>query len=140
MYVGITRARKKLFVSHSIYRSKFGETIRALPSRFLDEIPDEVARKPRPFFSRPSRPFAAVGADRDTPPAADAGSADSVLEFDGDVVPTFARGDRVEHPYFGRGDVLNVSGSGLSARLKIRFRNVGEKLLLLEHARLKKIL
>ncbi len=140
MYVGITRARKKLFVSHSIYRSKFGETIRALPSRFLDEIPDEVARKPRPFFSRPSRPFTAVGVDRETSPTAEGHNAGSVLEFDGDVVPTFERGDRVEHPYFGRGDVLQVAGSGLSARLKIRFRNVGEKLLLLEHARLKKIL
>jgi len=151
MYVGITRARKKLFVSHSVYRSRFGETIRSLPSRFLDEIPDDVARKPRPFFSAPTRPFrttefnaemapSAGGAAPDSAARDSSPSSGSVLEFDGDVVPTFARGDRVEHPYFGRGDVLHVSGSGLSARLKIRFRNVGEKLLLLEHARLKKIL
>ena len=56
------------------------------------------------------------------------------------MVPVFDRGDRVEHPYFGTGEVIAVSGAGLSARLKVRFARAGEKLLLLEHARLKKIL
>ena len=59
---------------------------------------------------------------------------DVVLGFD-DLA-----GYLVEHPYFGRGEVVHVSGSGPSTRLKVHFINAGEKLLMLEHARLKKIL
>jgi DNA helicase II / ATP-dependent DNA helicase PcrA len=142
MYVGITRSRQKLFLSHSMYRSRFGETTRSLPSRFLNEIPQDVVSRtvtrrsgavtPRPAWQRPpDRPHRPdpIGFTEDK---------GAVLEYDGDVVPVFVRGDKVEHSYFGQGVVTNVSGSGLSARVKVRFARVGEKLLLVERAGLKK--
>jgi len=134
MYVGITRARQRLFLSHSMVRSRFGEQIRSLPSCFLKELPESVMKRPldqRTVDHRPLRESAFTSRSE---------QGGAVLEYDGDVVPHFESGDRVEHPYFGPGQVVHVSGSGLSARLTVRFLRAGEKLLLLEHARLKKIL
>jgi DNA helicase-2/ATP-dependent DNA helicase PcrA len=131
MYVGLTRARKKLFLSHSLFRSRFGERVHSLPSRFIDEIPDDVLELP---------PRAAEGVVFSGGWPAGGEETEPVLEYDGEEIPVFDRGDRVEHPYFGRGEVVQVSGSGLSARLKVFFPRAGEKLLLLEHAQLKKIL
>ena len=63
-----------------------------------------------------------------------------VLEYDQEIAPEFNPGDRVVHPYFGRGQVLKVQGSGVSARLRVRFADLGEKLLLVKYAKLKKVL
>jgi len=133
MYVGITRSRKKLIISHALSRTRFGERIRSRPSPFLDEIPEEVRDSD---FSVSTRhvPFTIAAA------RSNIGTGETVLEYEEDVWPTFGAGDRVEHPYFGLGEIVHVSGSGPATRLKIHFIHSGEKLLVLEHAKLKKVL
>lgn len=132
MYVGITRSRKKLFISHAFYRTRFGERIRSRPSPFLDEIPEDV-KETESFFSTGPGPLSTVARRPDL-------GTDTVLEYEEDVWPSFGAGDRVEHPYFGLGEIVHVSGSGPATRLKIHFVRAGERLLVLEHAKLKKVL
>ncbi len=138
MYVGITRAREKLYLSHSVMRSRFGERVRSLPSRFLNEIPREVLETPAAV----DRGRAGAFAHRPDGGRAlfDDNGTGSVLEYDGDVPPVFECGDQVEHPYFGLGEVIQVTGSGPSARLKVQFVQAGEKLLQVEYAKLRKVL
>ena len=63
-----------------------------------------------------------------------------MLEYDQGIAPDFKRSDRVIHPYFGQGQILQVSGTGENARVKVRFQGIGEKLLIVKYAKLKKVL
>ncbi len=127
-YVGITRAREKLTISRSASRVRSGSISTSLPSRFLRELPQEVLAETS-HFRRTA--FA---------PAAFEEEEGQVLEYDENIAPEFRKDDRVLHPYFGRGVVLHVSGAGNSARIKIRFAALGEKLLLVRSAKLKTVL
>jgi DNA helicase-2/ATP-dependent DNA helicase PcrA len=138
-YVGITRAREKLVLSHSWSRSLYGNTQYNPPSRFLNEIPEELLQREgsvdsgidsrrlvaddRREFTRtmPSLSRAAVGAPR-------------ALD-----TTNLKVGDDVEHPTFGEGVILDIRGSGEKAEATIRFRLVGTKHLSMSWAPLKKI-
>ena len=115
-YVGLTRARERVLLTYTRTRSHFGEGITSVPSRFLAEIPAELLEG----FGPPEAPDE-VG---ESPP-----------EFDGGL----SGGDLVEHPQFGRGRVVAVSGRGVNARAVVAFQRVGEKTLLLAYARLERI-
>lgn len=123
-YVGVTRARKRLYLSRSEYRSSWGAPTYNPPSRFLAEIPEAViswnstvgslmprATSPRTFGPPPR----ATGKKVET---------NIVLEV----------GDRVSHDTFGLGKVMAVSGSGDKAQATIDFGSSGEKRLLLRYA------
>ncbi len=123
-YVGLTRARKRLYLSRSEYRSSWGAPTYNPPSRFLAEIPEGVitwnegnsSLKPRAGANRTFGP----------PPRATGKKVEStvVLEV----------GDRVSHDTFGLGKVTAVSGSGDRAEATIDFGSSGEKRLLLRYA------
>jgi len=118
-YVGITRAKRYLFLSHATTRNLFGAINYNSPSRFLDEIPDGLVAEAE---KRPRR------TDRET-----AGTPSPTLS--GDQV---GRGDRLRHRQWGLGTVVNVAGAGDRAEAVVRFDEAGEKRLLLAWAPLER--
>jgi DNA helicase-2/ATP-dependent DNA helicase PcrA len=122
-YVGLTRARKRLYLSRSEYRSSWGAPTYNPPSRFLAEIPEGViswnaissAPKPRAL----TRTFG-------PPPRATGKKVESTLVLE--------VGDRVSHDTFGLGKVVALAGSGDKSEATIDFGSSGEKRLLLRYA------
>ena len=135
-YVGITRARQRLYLSRSIVRSAWGSPAYNPPSRFWDEIPaecldwrrEEPVRKPMSsggFGSSPSSSSAALRiGDR--------------LVGAGPVLSLKA-GDRVTHQKFGLGTVVSTAGVGDKADATIDFGTSGVKRLLLRYAPVEKL-
>jgi DNA helicase-2/ATP-dependent DNA helicase PcrA len=128
-YVGITRARERLFLSRAIVRFAWGQTSANPPSRFLDEVPPELVvwqRKPEPAQATVARNTLAMGK-----PLGGAGNR---------VIPNLNPGDRVSHDTFGLGTVLSTSGLGDSAQARIDFGgDVKIKNLLLRYAPISKL-
>ncbi|MFN8035074.1 MAG: DNA helicase PcrA [Acidimicrobiia bacterium] len=138
-YVGITRARERLYLCHAWSRSLFGATDYYPPSRFLDEIPEELVHAQG--AERRSR--SGLGAHRDAVVAAAVRQAGA-----GTAGPAGARGaegmglrvgDDVGHEKFGEGIIIDIVGEGDKAEAVVRFREAGEKRLLLAWAPLQKL-
>ena len=129
LYVGITRAREHLWLTHAGQRFTFGRVEPAIPSRFLHEIPPELLEGGE-ADDDDGRRDAGFGGD---PHAVQVVLDDDEAEGEG-----FAAGDRVEHATFGAGEVVEVIGSGAHGKARVRFRS-GERLLQLAYARLKRI-
>ena len=130
-YVGITRARERLYLCHAWSRMLFGRTDFYPPSLFLSEIPEELVEvlgEERPVGGgRGAHREAVVSAAL----ASNAGRAARL--------PGLRVGDDVGHDTFGEGVVLDVIGEGDKAEAVIRFRDAGEKRLLLAWAPLQKL-
>jgi DNA helicase II / ATP-dependent DNA helicase PcrA len=116
-YVGMTRAMRELYVTHAESRRLYGREESPMPSRFLREIPPGLVEDVR----------ARGAARRTTTGPAPVSSGDS---------GTFSLGQRVRHPKFGEGVVLNSEGRGSAARIQVNFQAVGSKWLVLAYARL----
>lgn len=114
-YVGMTRAKQRLYLSHARNRTIFGTTAPAVASRFLDEIPPDLIAH---FQKTP--PPEAVWPDEDR------------------EVSSFAVGDRVRHTAFGEGRVLEVEGEGVRAVVTVQFAR-GVKRLALGYAPLERV-
>lgn len=130
-YVGLTRARQRLYISRAEYRSTWGAPNYNPPSRFLDEIPEEVIEwrnqsrtSVSPSLIKKSRTATAA------PPRA-TGKKSIAMEL---VV-----GERVSHDTFGLGTVVSVAGAGDKAEATINFGQYGEKRLLLRYAPVEKL-
>ena len=147
-YVGITRARRFLYLSHAWVRSLWGQTSHNIPSRFLGEIPAELVRDVSP--ARQQRPAGDGGTGGDgwgswgrarvpedeggrtfgrgagPSPAAARSRGSTGAEDLG-----LRRGDAVVHERWGEGIVLTTTGEGAKAQARVRFPAVGEKNLLL---------
>jgi DNA helicase-2/ATP-dependent DNA helicase PcrA len=119
-YVGITRAREKLIVSHAESRRMHGTEMLARPSRFLGEMPAELIDEVRPRV-HVTRPLYAGRAE-----------ASSSLE---ESLPV-KLGQRVNHPSFGEGVVISAEGSGAHTRLQVNFEGAGSKWLVAAYANL----
>jgi len=128
-YVGITRAKHKLYLSHAESRRLHGEINLCRPSRFVREIPKSLIEEVRlkSTISRPSVGGARLG--RGNP----SGNLDGSVE-----VPqtNLSLGQRVIHGKFGEGVVLNYEGQGTSARVQVNFGSAGSKWLVLSYAKL----
>jgi len=172
VYVGITRAKEKLYISRAQFRRRFGKGDITQPSRFLNEIPEKLLdthdrSQPRwsdsggsdlpkrgiPRLESEADPFAdferevetKFGDEQAQPRRASSRRKDLALQTVVDRLldvsdsqeestAAFDVGDRVRHGDFGDGIVESISGSGLSAKIRVQFRNVGPKLLLLSFA------
>jgi DNA helicase-2/ATP-dependent DNA helicase PcrA len=117
-FVGITRARERLVLTHARVRRHFGETAYCEASRFLGEIPRELV----------------AGGETE-----EEALGEYVAESVGAAVPALGVGDLVEHDHFGRGRVEMLAGMGANARATVRFERHGSKQLLLQYARLRKL-
>ncbi len=118
-YVGMTRAMRQLYLTHAESRRLHGQETYPLPSRFLREIPGEVVDEVR-ASPQVSRPYAA-GLASGRSIAAEIG---------------YNLGQRVQHPKFGEGVVLNAEGQGAAARVQVNFEAVGAKWLVVAYANL----
>ena len=146
-YVGITRAKDRLNLTHAAVRLLFGRTERHAPSRFLNEIPDELIEKESsPELLRSFRSFGAhnpftraARLDEDeTPPIAKPISQRKPQSAPSKT-PALRIGDRIRHPVFGEGTVLAVTLMGNDVMLQIAFDSVGTKKLMGNYSRVEKI-
>ena len=116
-YVGMTRAMRELYLSYAESRRLHGREHYGVPSRFLREIPAELLEEIRPRV-QVSRAFAVPSERR-----ADASAGLNL-------------GQRVQHPSFGEGVVLDCEGSGPHARVQVNFKSTGSKWLVVAYANL----
>ena len=127
-YVGLTRAEKRLYISRAEYRSSWGAPNYNPPSRFLDEIPENLIEWRNEGRSTFSVSPSAVRSSRlpSGPPPRATGKKSSamVLEI----------GQRVSHDTFGLGTVVALAGEGDKSEATINFGAYGEKRLLLRYA------
>ena len=145
-YVGMTRAKERLYLTNASVRRLFGTSRANPPSRFLEEIPAELIIGRR-FSPRPSSPYP-VSRPGSTPAPTRSPDrqefvesvrvdySESQVDYDDDA-PALRAGMRVEHPVFGRGVIGDVIGSGKSAKAHIRFERVGIKTIVLRYAQLR---
>jgi len=127
-YVGMTRAKKRLYLHWAAERYVAGQVGMAMASRFIREIPAEAKREPG--GRRPQRQFQglltpAIDREPSPRPAASDGDKERVIEYDEDLVEYEGVGlsvdDRVEHPRFGVGRVVSLSGRGATAKAVVDF-------------------
>ena len=121
-YVGITRAKETLYITHAEQRRLHGMDNFSQPSRFIAEIPEEFVEEIRPRV-QVSRPLRSAARRSRTPitPGADMG---------------VRLGQRVHHGKFGDGVILNCEGQGAHARVEVNFETAGTKWLVLSYANL----
>lgn len=147
-YVGITRAKEKLFLSSTKMRTIYGNTVTYPPSRFLQEIPARLVKtiKRQERFSalenfkqvsekysaRPQKPASTFNPHSFMPqkPAAAAG---------GTAGTRFNTGDRVSHSKWGEGMVVSVKDSPDGQEVKVAFAGAGVRSLLTKYAVLEKL-
>ncbi len=132
-YVGITRARQRLYVSRAVVRSAFGQPQYSPASRFLAEIPDELVDQRRePSAGSP-------GWAGGSPAVARLAARPDVMARTTREIVHLEPGDRVTHDTFGLGTVTQVDGSGDKTVAHVDFRSEGTKRLLLRYAPVEKI-
>ncbi len=124
MYVAVTRARRRLYVTHAQSRMLHGQTRYGIASRFLNELPPELVQWLSPFRRRTIDVDDAewgrvTAAPQATPPAS-----------------AWRIGQSVRHAKFGLGVIIDAEGRGGDARVQVNFRDVGVKWLALEYANL----
>jgi DNA helicase-2/ATP-dependent DNA helicase PcrA len=152
-YVGITRARERLYLTNAWSRTLFGSTGYNLPSRFLKEVPEELVT----VAAGQAKPGARSGPAGwgDSSPAFGAGRSSfnarpgaPPVSFDRQPTPGerladrqrgaldlgLAPGDEVVHRQWGKGVVANISGQGERAMAEVDFPGLGRKRLLLRYA------
>ena len=130
-YVGLTRAQQRLYLSRSEYRTTWGAPSYNPPSRFLEEIPDDViewrnAGATHSYASRVTSRRVAT-----PPPPRPTGKKVAAMQL--------AVGDRVSHDTFGLGTVVATAGEGDRAEATVNFGQYGEKRLLLRYAPVEKL-
>ncbi len=130
-YVGLTRARERLYISRAEYRSTWGAPNYNPPSRFLDEIPEDVIEWRNQASASLSPSLVKKSRVASPPPPRATGKKISMMELH--------IGDRVSHDTFGLGSVVAVAGEGEKAEATINFGQYGKKRLLLRYAPVEKL-
>lgn len=167
VYVGITRARERLYLSCASCRSLFGSTTYNMPSRFLAEIPADLlmqaatpappAWKPAPGWGDASPPFGAgrgpraASSGRALPVGGVATGAGGPATHSGPALKSGPKsgegealdlglqvGDEVEHATYGGGRIIGLTGEGERMVAEVVFRSGGAKRLLLRYAPLQR--
>jgi DNA helicase-2/ATP-dependent DNA helicase PcrA len=142
-YVAMTRARRRLLLSHAVYRRYQGTLLPNPPSRFLDEIPPRLIEETRPgesgfFETWESRPGGAAGSSAARAAARKRSRRPARLAARGGENPDdgYAIGAHVLHPRFGGGQIVDREGSGKNLKLTIDFSNHGPKKILPAYTKL----
>ncbi|MFG3018215.1 DNA helicase PcrA [Streptomyces sp. NPDC048254] len=143
-YVGITRARERLYLTRSAMRSAWGQPSYNPPSRFLEEIPAGYLEWKRtgamaPVSSGPASGVAASLSSTRSRSSASGASGFATRRTSEKPVVSLAVGDRVTHDQFGLGTVVGVKGTGGNAEATIDFGDTKPKRLLLRYAPVEKL-
>jgi DNA helicase-2/ATP-dependent DNA helicase PcrA len=123
MYVALTRARRRLYLTFAQSRMLHGQTRYNIPSRFLEEIPEALVLRINARRPRYGGPDYGIAEPAPAPYAAAPASPWRV-------------GQNVMHAKFGPGVIVNAEGRGADARVQVNFRSAGLKWLALEYAKL----
>ena len=132
-YVGITRAEKELYISNATTRTVFGRTSSYLPSRFIDEIPEELVdglrakRKVPDDIKRHVPQHMSVTSRPVTKPI-----------VRNEVIADWKIGDTAIHSKWGNGKVINVAGEGAGMKLTIEFPTQGVRVVMAKFVPVKK--
>ena len=157
-YVGITRAEKKLYLSYAYSRTLYGRESANSPSRFIEEIPENLMEETKGediFEARPIKSVSNYGNYSDGYKSAynakftDAPSAFSAMQkaapkeplggIKPDTNAVYKTGDKVRHGKWGEGMIVSVKGVGENALLQVAFPNEGIKNLTQKYAPIEKI-
>lgn len=146
-YVAITRAEEHCFLSYAKTRFRYGKMEFGSPSRFLKDIDVRFLRLPQgtaseaPSIPRPKQQIFAPTVPRNLKRVTPSSPTSSVASSSGGSAASNSvrQGQLIEHERFGLGEVLKVEGEGDNAKATIRFKNAGDKQLLLRFARFKVI-
>jgi len=135
-YVGMTRAKQELFLLRARRRRLYGTTQRNLPSRFLEELPEELVEREYAQGEAQSfaTPFLRPNADSAGSHAGNAGSAYPTRTHRS--TGTYKVGMKVAHPLFGVGTIRRADGSGDQEKIVVQFPRVGVKKLVARYAKL----
>ncbi len=154
-YVGMTRARERLYLTHARSRRVWGQEKYHIPSRFIDEIPEKYLRKEssmqRPHFmnrmsttSSPNNGHASRGESR--PSMSQGLSFDSMPDYENfsddssythpPSTERYQKGMMVRHPTFGAGQIFEVEGKGSHQKVSVLFENKTLKKFIIKYARL----
>ncbi|HUP20374.1 MAG TPA: UvrD-helicase domain-containing protein [Gemmatimonadota bacterium] len=156
-YVGLTRARDRVYLTYAHERYRWGQTTVAGPSPFLRELPEELVdweEEPMSAWGgwsgrRTSFSFAGGGGSGSGGSAGGASAWDSVAVDDppgdtvepedvSDLAPAYRPGERVVHKEFGPGTIKAVSGAGRDLKVTVRFDRAGDKKLVARFAKLER--
>jgi DNA helicase-2/ATP-dependent DNA helicase PcrA len=151
-YVGITRARRKLYLLHALSRRRAGEVVQAKASTFLNPLSQDLVEhrttqaleRVRIEYSVRDRSHTGWSgssySSRSSRPASTPFESDGrYIDYsDAQDVPRFLKGEHVRHPQFGRGIIKEISGFGADLRVVIDFESVGRKKVSIRHANLQK--
>jgi DNA helicase-2/ATP-dependent DNA helicase PcrA len=142
MYVAITRARRRLYLTQAQSRMLHGQVRYNIPSRFLDELPREqvqwLSPRRQPRYGAVDVDVAEWGTrERAAPAWADTGTASAApARAPAESGPGWRIGQSVRHAKFGLGIIIDAEGRGADARVQVNFREAGVKWLALEYAKL----
>ncbi|MFC4760800.1 DNA helicase PcrA [Fructobacillus durionis] len=135
-YVGITRAEKKLYLTNAFSRMLYGKTQSNQPSRFIDEISDDLIEKAYPAGSSATQPglsskfLRATATTYQGRPVQASAVQKSESKTTGAEGVSWQAGDKVQHKKWGVGTVVSVTGSAEDQELKVAFPEDGIKQLL----------
>ncbi|WP_329035204.1 DNA helicase PcrA [Streptomyces sp. NBC_01725] len=139
-YVGITRARERLYLTRSSMRSAWGQPSYNPPSRFLEEIPGEhLTWKRTGPMAAPAGPTSGITSSLSASRSRSGPAGFATRRATEKPVISLAVGDRVTHDQFGLGTVVTVTGSGADAQATIDFGDSKPKRLLLRYAPVDKL-
>ena len=126
-YVGITRAKERLFLTNAESRRIYGQEMSNPPSEFIEDIPRELINT--------------VDSQQSTVSSQENKKADyaGLRTADSRLLTAYSVGSKVIHPQFGNGIILQKEGLGENLKLTIFFRNAGKKKIAMKHTHLKSI-
>lgn len=136
-YVGMTRAKEKLFLSYARKRMQWGQELSNTPSMFLKEIPSQYLEsnssiaRPKTFQTKDSYGFQMTSLNDPFP--------DYEKNFDESDSTGFSKGMKVRHPAFGIGTIHQLEGNGEDQKITILFKNHTMKKFILKYARLERV-
>ncbi|HEX2954769.1 MAG TPA: 3'-5' exonuclease, partial [Bacillota bacterium] len=151
-YVGITRAREQLYLTHAARRMIYGGLQAGIPSRFLQEVPENLVRdlqreraeRVAAAATGPVRSFARSSGgvqqpQRGTKPQVQYQPQPQPQSLPGGEPAQLFTGEKVNHPKWGAGTIVAVSGEGRDAMISVAFPGIGIKQLLAGYAQLTKV-
>jgi DNA helicase-2/ATP-dependent DNA helicase PcrA len=139
-FVGMTRAKEELYLSHAQQRDFRGRVIFAVPSMFLDELPEEGIERVN-LAAETSHPAPAFQYWRSGGPAAESGWVDAGVRSNPVMTApaqraAYSEGLFVRHETYGQGRVTEVNGYGSAQKIKVKFSTHGTKTFIAEKAKL----
>jgi len=143
MYVALTRARRRLYLSFAQSRMLHGQVSYGMASSFLRELPDELLHwitprvaKNNSFAAKYLTPGQSFSGKENFAPLAGGGGGIGATPAKTMHNSTWRISQAVSHSKFGEGVIVNLEGSGVDARVQVNFRKAGVKWLALEYAKL----